>query len=427
MIQLPYGKEFLELEIPEQHACTLLTSHVSGYNPQKTQQQLVEDALEHPIGSPKLRELSRGRRRITILASDHTRPVPSRLLMPALMREIRRGNPEAEITILIATGCHRASTQDELAEKLGSDLVQREHIVVHDCDDQENMRLLGKLPSGAACWISRWACEADLLVAEGFIEPHFFAGYSGGRKAVLPGVAARETVLGNHCAEFIDHPRAKAGCLQGNPIHEDMVWAARQAGLAFILNVVLNERQEVIHAVAGAQQPAHEAGCRFMEGLCRVEAAPADLVITTNGGYPLDQNIYQAVKSMSAAEVAVKKNGVIIVAARSADGHGGEAFCRELAADDDMELLYRKIMERRREETQPDQWQVQIMARVLRKARVIYVSTAPDDLVRSLHMIPAHSLQQALTLAEDLLQSPHALVTVIPDGVSVIVQEKCGE
>ena len=121
MIQLPYGKEFLELEIPEQHACTLLTSHVSGYNPQKTQQQLVEDALEHPIGSPKLRELSRGRRRITILASDHTRPVPSRLLMPALMREIRRGNPEAEITILIATGCHRASTQDELTKKKRSD------------------------------------------------------------------------------------------------------------------------------------------------------------------------------------------------------------------------------------------------------------------------------------------------------------------
>ena len=422
-LQCPYGKEYMEADLPRERVKAVLTSALESYRPDADAETLVRCALENPVGSLPLRELSRGKRRVTVIASDHTRPVPSRLLMPLLLQEIRAGNPEAEITILIATGCHRETTREELVAKFGEEIVAQEKIVIHDCDDTANMVLLGTLPSGGECWVNRLACEADLLVSEGFIEPHFFAGYSGSRKAVLPGVAGRSTVLANHCAEFIDHPASRAGSLKENPIHRDMVWAARKAGLAFILNVVLNGEKETIHAVAGDMEAAHEAGCAFLEGLCGVKAAMADIVITTNGGYPLDQNIYQAVKGMTAAEATVREGGVIIMLAKSNDGHGGAAFCRELMAGDDMDALMADILRRGRGETLPDQWQAQIMIRILQRAQVVYISDAEDELVRQLHMTPAHSLEEALKLAEQLLEKPNASITAIPDGVGVIV---CG-
>ena len=420
-LQFPYGKEYMEADLPRERVKAVLTSALESYRPDADAETLVRCALENPVGSLPLRELSRGKRRVTVIASDHTRPVPSRLLMPLLLQEIRAGNPEAEITILIATGCHRETTREELVAKFGEEIVAQEKIVIHDCDDTANMVLLGTLPSGGECWVNRLACEADLLVSEGFIEPHFFAGYSGSRKAVLPGVAGRSTVLANHCAEFIDHPASRAGSLKENPIHRDMVWAARKAGLAFILNVVLNGEKETIHAVAGDMEAAHEAGCAFLEGLCGVKAAMADIVITTNGGYPLDQNIYQAVKGMTAAEATVREGGVIIMLAKSNDGHGGAAFCRELMAGDDMDALMADILRRGRGETLPDQWQAQIMIRILQRAQVVYISDAEDELVRQLHMTPAKSLCEALELAEVLLGNPNASITAIPDGVGVIV------
>lgn len=420
-LQFPYGKEYKTIDLPEQQVKAVLTSELESYRPAYEAETLVRRALEQPVGSLPLCELSRGKQRVTIIASDHTRPVPSRLLMPELLREIRTGNPEAEITILIATGCHRETTREELVAKFGEEIVAMEKIVIHDCDDTENMVLLGTLPSGGECWVNRLACEADLLVSEGFIEPHFFAGYSGSRKAVLPGVAGRSTVLANHCAEFIDHPASRAGSLKENPIHRDMVWAARKAGLAFILNVVLNGEKEIIHAVAGDMEAAHEAGCRFLAGLCGVDAAMADIVITTNGGYPLDQNIYQAVKGMTAAEATVNEGGVIIMLSKSNDGHGGEAFCRELMAGDDMDALMADILRRGRGETLPDQWQAQIMIRILQRARVIFVSDADDELVSRLHMTPAHSLKEALALAVQMAAVENPSITAIPDGVGVIV------
>ena len=420
-LQFPYGKGVMSAALPKQQVKAVLTSELERYRPDCEGEELVRRALENPIGSPPLRELSCGKQKVTIIASDHTRPVPSKLLMPALLQEIRTGNPEAEITILIATGCHRETSHEELVAKFGEDIVAREKIVIHDCDDTANMALLGTLPSGGECWVNRLACEADLLVSEGFIEPHFFAGYSGSRKAVLPGVAGRSTVLANHCAEFIDHPASRAGSLRENPIHCDMVWAARKAGLAFILNVVLNGEKETIHAVAGDMEAAHEAGCAFLADLCGVKAAMADIVITTNGGYPLDQNIYQAVKGMTAAEATVKEGGVIIMLAKSNDGHGGEAFCRELMAGDDMDALMADILGRGRGETLPDQWQAQIMIRILQRARVIYISDAEDVLVEQLHMTPAHSIEEALTLAQRMLGREEVTITAIPDGVGVIV------
>lgn len=421
-ISFPYGKTFLETNIPESRLQGVLLSSLHSYHAPKDQFGLVADALENPIGSPKLHELAVGKDKVVLIASDHTRPVPSKAIVPQMLAEIRRGNPQADITILIATGCHRGTSRDELVSKFGEEIVEKERIIVHDCD-LSPMKQIGILPSGGECIINSLVIDADLVVAEGFIEPHFFAGYSGARKSVLPGVASRQTVLANHCSEFIADPHARTGILEDNPIHRDMVWAARAAKLAFIVNVVIDAKKEAIFAVAGDMEAAHQAGCSFLSGLCRAEAKPADIVITTNGGYPLDQNIYQAVKGMTAAEATVRPGGVIIMLARSNDGHGGEGFYHQMADEPDIDKTLALFMSRGRNETVSDQWQTQILIRVLKRARVIYVSDAADQLVRDLHMIPAHSLDEAMRLAEEILGNSQATVTAIPDGVSVMVIE----
>ena len=421
-ISFPYGKTFLETNIPESRLQGVLLSSLHSYHAPKDQFGLVADALENPIGSPKLHELAVGKDKVVLIASDHTRPVPSKAIVPQMLAEIRRGNPQADITILIATGCHRGTSRDELVSKFGEEIVEKEKIVVHDCD-LSPMTQIGILPSGGECIINSLVIDADLVVAEGFIEPHFFAGYSGARKSVLPGVASRQTVLANHCSEFIADPHARTGILEDNPIHRDMVWAARAAKLAFIVNVVIDAKKEAIFAVAGDMEAAHQAGCSFLSGLCRADAKPADIVITTNGGYPLDQNIYQAVKGMTAAEATVRPGGVIIMLARSNDGHGGEGFYHQMADEPDIDTTLALFMSRWRNETVSDQWQTQIFIRVLKRARVIYVSDAADQLVRDLHMIPAHSLDEAMRLAEEILGNSQATVTAIPDGVSVMVIE----
>ncbi|HIX59658.1 MAG TPA: nickel-dependent lactate racemase [Candidatus Blautia gallistercoris] len=421
-VKFPYGKEMLSLDIADDRLKAVLVSNLHHYKAEKGQVELVKEALEHPVGTPKLSEMAKGKKNIVLIASDHTRPVPSKAIVPAMLEEIRKGNPDADITILIATGCHRETSKEELVNKFGEEIVANEKIVVHDCDNSPLVNI-GTLPSGGECIINQLAYDADLLVAEGFIEPHFFAGFSGARKSVLPGIASRVTVMANHCSEFIADPKARTGILEGNPIHKDMVWAARQAKLAFIVNVVINAEKEAIYAVAGDMEEAHAKGCEFLSGLCKVDAVPADIVISTNGGYPLDQNIYQAVKGMTAAEATVKKGGVIIMLAKSNDGHGGEHFYHQMADEPDIEKTLALFMSRGRNETVPDQWQTQIFIRVLQKASVIYVSEAPDEMVKGLHMIPAHSLEEAMKLAEEMTGDANASVTAIPDGVSVMVIE----
>jgi len=346
------------------------------------------------------------------------------VIIPPMLREIRKGNPDASITILIATGCHRGTTKEELIAKFGEEIVENENIYIHDCDERERLVNIGTLPSGGECEINKIAYEADLLVSEGFIEPHFFAGFSGGRKSVLPGIAGRTTVLANHCSEFIADERARTGSLEGNPIHRDMLWAAKQAKLAFIVNVVLNSKKEPIFAVAGDSELAHKRGTDFISSLCAVNAEPADIVVSTNGGYPLDQNVYQAVKGMTAAEAAVRTGGVIIMLAASADGAGGDHFYHHLADERDINKTIALFMSRKRNETVPDQWESQILLRILSRATVIYVSNMPSETVREMHMIPAASLAEAMSVAKEIVKKEKPSVIAIPDGVSVIVNSK---
>jgi len=422
VIQFPYGREHLELQISEERHAGTLVSQMHHYVSDRSEMELVRAALEHPIGTPRLREMCRGKNKIVIIASDHTRPVPSKIIAPLLLAEIREGNPDADITFLVSTGCHRCTSEEELVDKFGSEIVQNEKIYIHDCDDESMLMNVGTLPSGGELILNRMALEADLLVAEGFIEPHFFAGFSGGRKSVLPGVAARKTVINNHNAAFIDHPNARTGVLEENPIHMDMLYAARMARLDFICNVVINADKKVICAVAGDLEQAHAKGREFLCSQCMVESNPSDIVITTNGGYPLDQNIYQAVKGMTAAEATVNPGGVIIMLASSTDGHGGEDLYRRISGESDLNKTMSLFLSRGRNDTVPDQWQTQILLRVLKKAKVIYISDMPDDIIEKMHLIPAHSLEQAIKMAKELIGKDNATITAIPDGVSVIVK-----
>ena len=422
-VKFPYGKEYLEYDFKENELIGVLESSINTYEPNQSEAELVKNAILNPVGSKPLCELARGKKNIVIIASDHTRPVPSKIIMPLMLEEIRRGAPDANITILIATGCHRGTTKDELVSKFGSEIVEKENIYIHDCDEEDKLVSIGTLPSGGECIINKIAYDADLLVSEGFIEPHFFAGFSGGRKSVLPGVCARKTVLANHCSEFIDSENARTGVLESNPIHKDMVWGAKTAGLAFIVNVVLNCEKQVIYAVAGDMEEAHKKGTEFLSSLCGVRANEADVVITTNGGYPLDQNVYQAVKGMTAGEATVKKGGVIIMMAKSGDGIGGDHFYHQLADEKDITKTMALFMSRQRGETVPDQWQTQILLRVLLHASVIYISEVADEIIEKMHMTPAHSIEEALSKAREILGKNELKIVAIPDGVSVIVEK----
>lgn len=422
-IKLPYGKTFQETEIDDSRIQGILTSHLEEYHPEEDQLTIVKNAMANPIESKKLKELAVGKDKVVILISDHTRPVPSKYILPLMLAEIREGNPDADITLLVATGCHRNSSKDELVFKLGEEIFNNEKIYIHDCDDEEMLVTLDeKLPSGGDIVVNKIAAEADLLVAEGFIEPHFFAGFSGGRKSVFPGCCSRKTVMYNHNSEFIDSQYSRTGNLENNPIHKDMVAAARALGLCYVVNVVINSEKKVIHAVAGDLEKAHESGTNWLKDKAGVERKEADIAITSNGGYPLDQNIYQTVKSMTAAEATLKDDGVIIVCSESGDGTGGDAFHNAFLEERDIEKLYKGFLDTPKIETIPDQWESQILCRILLKAKaVIYVSDYDSKILEDFHFIPVKTLDEAMEKANELM-GKDSTVTVIPDGIAVIVK-----
>ncbi len=421
---LPYGRTGMPLTVPGHRIGSVLELSFHDDPVRISGEALIRESIEHPIDSPRLSELARGKRNAVLILSDHTRPVPSRLIVPPLLRELRRYNPEIDVTLLVATGCHRGTTHAELAAKLGEEILRTEKIVIHDCDDKDNLIALGTLPSGGPLIVNKLAAETDLLLAEGFIEPHFFAGFSGGRKSVLPGIAGRSAVLGNHCGAFIDHPLARTGILDGNPIHRDMEYAAGKLRLAFITNVVLGQDKQPVAAFSGHFREAHRKGCEYLSSRCLVQAEPAEITITTNGGYPLDQNVYQSVKCMTAAEACTKPGGVIIALSECSDGCGGDFFFRAVRDAADPAALYREAAGTPQSGTVPDQWQYQILARILMHYTVILVADEKNrPVIEAMKMRYASTAEEALRMAEKIA-GPDALVNIVPDGVSVIVQTK---
>jgi nickel-dependent lactate racemase len=419
-IAIPYFHDHIELHVDEKNLKAVLLPRDWHEPEDKTERQLILDALRNPIGSPALSELSRGKRRVVIVTSDHTRAVPSRLTLPILLSEVRRGNPAAEITILIATGLHRATTEKEQRAMFGDDIVDHERIAVNDAFRPEEFVRVCELPSGASFCVNRLAAECDLLIAEGFIEPHFFAGFSGGRKSILPGVCSEETVNENHSFQAIAHANARTGVLEQNPVHADMIYAARAVNLAFILNVAMNEQKRVIAAFAGDMEQAHETGTRFIHALSCIEPVTGDIVVTGNAGYPMDQNLYQASKSADTAESCAGEDGVIIVCASCCDGMGGEYFERLIhsGSPSEIEAALAQIPPK---QTIPEQWVAQIYARIMKKHRLILVSGLDHETVRKAGMIPASSPDEALALAYRI-KGQGASVVVIPNGISVYGQ-----
>ncbi len=418
-ISIPYYTSSMELHVPEENLEAVITAKTEEYDPGKTEAALVEAARAAPIGTKSLRELAAGKRKVVLVTSDHTRAVPSKLTLPILLREIRTGNPDADITILIATGTHRPTTEAEQRRMFGDAIVDSEKIVVSDAYRDEDFTFIRTLPSGAEFWVHKLAAECDLLVTEGFIEPHFFAGFSGGRKSILPGICNLATVNENHSYRAVSSPFSVTGVLANNPIHEDMICAARAVNVQFILNVALNAEKKVIAAFAGDLEQAHEVGVRFVRELAQCPGITGDIVITSNGGYPLDQNLYQSPKAASTAEACCAEGGVIIMCASCCDGMGGSHFADIMlrGTPEETDAWLSSIPPK---ETIPEQWCAQVYMRILKKHRVILVTTFLDhDLVRKANMIPASSPDEALEIAFSL-KGKNARVVVIPDGVAVL-------
>ena len=387
-IPIPYYTSTLDLHVDEANLKAVVTAKMHEYKADKSEEQLVLDALEHPIGTPRLRELAKGKKKVVLVTSDHT-------------------------------GLHRATTEDEQRHMFGDAIVDNEKIAINNAFDPSQFVHMCTLPSGADFNVNRLAVECDLLVTEGFIEPHFFAGFSGGRKSILPGICSQETVNENHSYKAIASPYSNTGILEHNPIHEDMLYAARKVNVQFIFNVALDGKKKIIAAWAGDLEQAHAEGVAFIRKWSQCPSVTGDIVVTSNGGYPLDQNLYQSPKAVATAEACAGENGVIIMCCSCADGMGGTHFEKliTMGSVDEIDSYLSKIPPK---ETIPEQWCPQIYARILKKHPVILVTTYLNhDEVRRANMIPASTPDEALQIAYSM-KGRDASVVVIPDGVSVL-------
>lgn len=419
-IEIPYLNETMILNVDKHRLSAILRPKkmvIKQCNPES----IVLDSLELPIDSDKLCNIAKDKKSCLIVTSDHTRAMPSRITLPILLKEVRRYNPDISVTILIATGLHRPTTNKEMCAMFGEHITCHEKIVVHDASNQKEMRDICVLPSGTVFTANKLLLENDVVVTEGLIEPHLFAGYSGGRKSILPGIASAQTIRENHCATAIRNQNAKAGVLEGNVVHEDMLSAVKKVPISFCLNIVMNEDRAIAGAFSGDIISAHNRGCRFLASYAAVGRVKADIVVSSNGGYPLDQNLYQCAKGLSTAARCVKERGVIIFVASCFDGIGGNEFSRLMQSGTPQEIST-LINQTPREDTVSEQWCAQIIAEILININVILVTRHMDHgLVAKLHMIPANSVNEALSLAYKI-KGYNASVVVIPDGVGVIIK-----
>lgn len=414
LIQLPYGKRALNLKLPAGSYQLLKTKDLKIG---KTEKEIVSNALEHPIGGPCLRELSKNARTITIITNDNTRPMPSHITLPALIRSLYNPAKNYNITILIATGMHRKMSRAEMEEQYGTEICSSCNVVNHDAYDKDSLVSLGKLSTGNELLVNKLVVESDLVISEGFIETHFFAGFSGGRKSILPGVSGADTIMNNHNPINIDNINSRSAKLTGNPIHAECSEAARVAGLKFILNVALNKEKHIIGAFAGDFEKAHIMGCDYVRDLMSVPAKRTDIVITTNSGYPLGRNLYQVVKGIDTASSMTKKGGVIIIAAECRDGIGHTNFRELMQSCRTKEELLQKMCAPHKE---IDKWQAQILVRALAEKTVILVNdTLEQSELKKMFIMQASNPDSALKHAK-VLKGQNASISVIPEGPVVI-------
>ncbi|MEO1998742.1 MAG: nickel-dependent lactate racemase [Planctomycetaceae bacterium] len=418
LINLDYGTTGLEVDIPDHNVVGPL--ELCTVEPLSDPELSLRESLENPIATPPLAELARGKTSACILICDITRPVPNALLLSGILSALEdAGLAREDILILVATGLHRANVGEELVELVGADIAARYRIENHDGKNREQHQYLGHSPRDVPVWIDRRYCEADLKIATGLIEPHLMAGFSGGRKLICPGIAGLDTVRAWHSPRFLEHPSADCGILDGNPVHEENTCIARMAGCDFIVNVCLDKERQVTSIVAGDMEAAFEAGVDFVRGMVTAQVPQAcDVVVTSAAGYPLDVTFYQSIKGLTGVLPIVKPGGTIVIAAGLSEGVGSaefeQLFQEHRSLDDFMNCIQSP------EYFVMDQWQLEEMAKVRRKARVVYVSDGmPDEILNSLFVETASTVEAAVS---DALQryGSDARVAVVPKGPYVL-------
>lgn len=416
-VNLAYGREGLPVNLPDQ-THVVAAPFVPGVPDEAA---ALRAALREPIESEPLAAKVRPGDRVVITHSDITRATPNDRILPVLLAELEAaGIVRRDITLINALGTHRRQTEAELRRMLGDHIVENYRCLQHDAYDDANLILLGQTSFGHPVRINRHYLEADVRILTGFIEPHFFAGFSGGPKGVLPALAGAESVLTNHGREMIAHPQATWGITTGNPIWEEMREVALRTEPTFLLNVTLNAKHAITGVFAGDMLTAHAAGCAFVKdrAMAGVET-PYDIVVTTNSGYPLDQNLYQAVKGMSAANEIVREGGSIIVAAACEDGlpeHGRYAALLAEAGSPRgvLEMIARPGF------SEQDQWQVQIQAMIqLRAAVYVYSDGLTEAQIQQALFTPCRNIEQTVAQLQTQYGSD-ARLCVIPEGPQTI-------
>lgn len=419
-VLLEYGKSGLEAELPDASVASVLS--YQDASPLADPASALDEALQSPFGCPPLEEIARGRSDACILICDVTRPVPNELMLQPILAALERaGIPRERILILVATGLHRPNEGEELACMVGREIFERYRIENHFGQNQHEHAYLGDSPNGVPIWIDSRYLQADLKITVGLIEPHFMAGFSGGRKLICPGIAGIETIRRWHSPRFLEDPNADSAILDGNPVHAENTWIAQRVGCDFILNVVIDAKRRPLKFVAGDMEAAFIPGCQFVADLVTATVpAPVDIVVTSSAGYPLDTTFYQSVKGMVAALPIVKPGGTIILAASMSEGIGSPEFASLFEEHGDIESFMTRIMDD--DYFVMDQWQLEKMAAVLRKAKVKVVTDGlAPEVLHGLFVEPASSVEAAVSDSLEQYGS-HAKIAVIPKGPYVVAR-----
>ena len=414
-VRLDYGTTGLLANFPDERTTVIEPAHPPAVSDPLT---ALVHSLRTPIGKPPLRELVRVGQTIGISVCDITRAQPRQLMIEALLSEMRAHS--RDVTIFIATGTHRRNTETEIEEMLGRDIARNCRVICHDARDEASLAPAAGPPTGIQVFLNREWLACEFKITTGFVEPHFFAGFSGGPKMVAPGLAGLSTILQLHDAARIGHPNATWGRTEGNPVHDDIREIARNNPVDFALDVTLNRDQQITASFAGDLLEEHAMACAAAQKTAmRAVDRPFDVVVTTNSGYPLDQNLYQAVKGMSAAAQIVKTGGTIICAAECRDGipeHG--AYGKILASGRSPEDLLRTIGST--SHTRPDQWQVQVQAQIQARAKVLVKSDGlTKDQLKAAHFERIEDVTEA-ALKELDAAGPKATLCVLPQGPQTI-------
>ncbi|MBN2506855.1 MAG: nickel-dependent lactate racemase [Verrucomicrobia bacterium] len=410
-VELAYGRGHLAVEMPDGRTTVIAPAPVPGL---ADEEAAVRQALEHPIGSDPLRQRLPRDGRVCVLFTDATRATPNERLIPWLLEHLE-GVPTDNLVLLNETGTHRPAPREELERLLTPAVAARYRVVNNEPDNPAAFVPLGMLRDGTPALINRHVVDADLRIVTGFIEPHFFAGFSGGVKGIIPGAAALSTVTSNHGPRNLSDPNATFGVTEGNPLWEELREVALRAGPSFLVNVTLNEARQITGVFAGDMIEAHRAGGEFVRrSAMQAVEAPFDIVVTTNSGYPLDLNLYQGVKGISAAARIVKPGGTILLASECREGvPSGSPMDRLLRSAAGPEALLAQLNQPGF--SHPEQWQAQILAQIQCRAEVRVFSSLPPEVLRAIHLEPCADLE---TDVRQLLAGlpASARVAVLPQG-----------